>query len=58
MQLGPPLSGIGSRRPKQWLRDKIRNPAAETPDTPMPVYDLAPDELEVPASYLVQLPEE
>ena len=44
--------------PKQCLCDKIRNPAAETPDTLMPIYDLAPNQLEVLASYLVQLPEE
>ena len=58
MQVGPPLSGVGSRRPKQWLREKIQNPAGEAPDTLMPIYDLTADQLEVLASYLVQLPEE
>ena len=57
MAVGPPLAGIGSRRPKESLREKIRNPRASVPDTLMPVYSLPPEELEALALYLVQLPD-
>lgn len=55
-EVGPSLSGIGSRRPKEWLRKKIRTPNAALPTTMMPVYELPPDDLEMLALYLLQLP--
>lgn len=51
--LGPGLDQVAQRRSADSIREKIRNPQKDNPNSVMPVFDLSSEELEALVSFLI-----
>lgn len=53
---GPPLNGVGSRRPRDWIERHFEAPQKLSPGSIMPPYHFSPAQRDAIVTYLLALP--
>lgn len=56
--LGPSLNGVGGRRSRDWIAQRLRDPRLQSPGTVMPAFGFSAHDRDLLISYLLSLPKE